>query len=463
MGTGGGGNGRTGAIRRALLPGALLVVLGSLIWLTLTDDVRVWPLRNTLEYRLWRGWAGLSARLTAVLPAAVQGERPPGPPGRVRGTVRDPQGRPLEGARVLVTLPDGTAFDAGSGAGGAYVIEGVPAGDYLPVAGAPGYADAQLGSPWLPWTRVRVPSGGEARADVRLVPQAGSGGGAGGPGSEGGVVLGPAAPVSCDRPLRSRAWRAPATLGWGRAAGARAGAEAILYTPQEVAPEGQGPRWPLLLTVYPGPAAEWECASLPLAEAGYAVLATGPAYSFEPERDVEDLARWLHQARAGALPGVDGSRAALLGGSYSGLHVQRLLRRPADLQGVQAVVLLGAPSDLFDARRRLEDGTYVPPFGLDAALVALGFPHREPLRYWRYSGAYHVRRDQPPLALIHSRRDEVVPFQQSEALARRLAAVGAPYRLDVFEAASHYLLSEDGDALAIYRLTLEFVGLQLTP
>ena len=165
------------------------------------------------------------------------------------------------------------------------------------------------------------------------------------------------------------------------------------------------------------------------------MLATGPAYSFEPERDVEDLARWLQQARAGALPGVDGGRTALLGGSYSGLHVQRLLRRPADLRGVRAVVLLGAPSDLFDARRRLEDGTYVPPFGLDAALVALGFPHREPLRYWRYSGAYHVRRDQPPLALIHSRQDEVVPFQQSEALARRLAAVGAPYRLDVFEAA----------------------------
>ncbi len=460
-----------------------------MVWLTLTDDVRVWPLRNTLEYRLWQGWAGLSARL----PAAMQGGRLPGPPGRVRGTVRDAQGRPLEGARVLVTLRDGTAFDASSGAGGAYLIEGVPAGDYVPVAGAPGYADAQLGSAWLPWTRVRVPSGGEARADVRLVPQAGPGTGAGS--GAGGVLLGPAAPVSCDRPLQSRAWRVPVTLGGGRGVGPQAGwpgegaggagsasAAGILYTPGQVIPAGagggggwgvgpqasapgggQGPRWPLLLTVYPGPAAEWECASLPLAEAGYAVLATGPAYSFEPERDVEDLARWLQQARAGALPGVDGGRTALLGGSYSGLHVQRLLRRPADLRGVRAVVLLGAPSDLFDARRRLEDGTYVPPFGLDAALVALGFPHREPLRYWRYSGAYHVRRDQPPLALIHSRQDEVVPFQQSEALARRLAAVGAPYRLDVFEAAGHYLLSEDGDALAIYRLTLEFVGLQLTP
>jgi dipeptidyl aminopeptidase/acylaminoacyl peptidase len=209
--------------------------------------------------------------------------------------------------------------------------------------------------------------------------------------------------------------------------------------------------------VYPGPAAEWECASVPLAGAGYAVLAAGPGYSFEPERDVDDLARWLRLARAGALPGVDGGRVALLGGSYSALHVERLMGRPEDLGAVRAVVLLGAPSDLFDARRRLEDGSYVPPFGLDAALIALGFPDREPLRYWRYSWAYHVRRDQPPVALIHSRRDEVVPFEQSEALARRLEAVGAPYRLYVFEAASHYLLSEDGDALAIYDLTLDFL------
>jgi dipeptidyl aminopeptidase/acylaminoacyl peptidase len=55
----------------------------------------------------------------------------------------------------------------------------------------------------------------------------------------------------------------------------------------------------------------------------------------------------------------------------------------------------------------------------------------------------------------------VVPFGQSEALARRLEAVGAPYRLHVFEAASHYLPSEDGDALAIYDLTLELLREQL--
>ncbi|MDQ3702604.1 MAG: prolyl oligopeptidase family serine peptidase, partial [Chloroflexota bacterium] len=226
---------------------------------------------------------------------------------------------------------------------------------------------------------------------------------------------------------------------------------------------GTTDRWPLLLSVYPGPADGWECASLPLAAAGYAVLAVGPAYGFELEGDVDELARLLEFARAGAFPGVDGTRVAVLGGSYSALHVQRLLRRREDAGLVRAVVLVGAPSDLFDVRRRFAAGTFVPPFGLDQALIALGFPDREPLRYWRYSGAFHVRPDLPPTALVHSRRDEVVPFQQSEALARRLAEAGAPHELHVFEAASHYLLSEDADSRAIYDLTVGFLARHLTP
>jgi dipeptidyl aminopeptidase/acylaminoacyl peptidase len=127
---------------------------------------------------------------------------------------------------------------------------------------------------------------------------------------------------------------------------------------------------------------------------------------------------------------------------------------------VQAVVLLGPPTDLFDMRRRLENGTYIPPFGLDQALIALGLPNREPLRYWHYSGAYHVRADFPPLALLHSRTDDVVPYQQSELLAANLAEAGAPHQTHFFDGASHYLLAEGGDAdtLKIYEITLNFLA-----
>lgn len=167
--------------------------------------------------------------------------------------------------------------------------------------------------------------------------------------------------------------------------------------------------------------------------------------------------RLLGFARAGMFPGSDGTRLAVLGGSYSGLHVQRLLQRDRD---IQAALLFGAPTDLFDIRRRLEEGTFIPPYGLDRALIALGLPDREPLRYWRYSGAYHVRADLPPLAILHSRTDAVVPYQQSELLATNLTEVGALHEVYFFEGVDHYLLTRegDGDVLKMYRITLDFLA-----
>ncbi|MGH2368462.1 MAG: alpha/beta hydrolase family protein, partial [Chloroflexota bacterium] len=335
-------------------------------------------------------------------------------------------------------------------------IPHVPAGSYRPVAGAPGYADVALGSAWLPWTRVDVAAGAETLADIvlpdavaRVVP----------PGQ--GLAVGDPETLECAAPLPSQAVRRRITFD----SGGQPNQTTLLYTPTPSAPPpAPAMRRPLLLTVYPGPADGWECASVPLAAAGYAVLAIGPAYSFDLERDVDDLARLLGLARAGRLPGVDGTRIALLGGSYSALHVQRLLSRGAvagTVDDVKAVVLLGPPTDLFTMRRRLEDETFIPPFGLDQALIALGFPDWRPLRYWRYSGAFHVRHDQPPTAIIHSRKDEVVPVQQSEFLAAMLAQVGAPHELHIFDEASHYLLSEGGDALAIYQITLDFLARQL--
>ncbi len=233
---------------------------------------------------------------------------------------------------------------------------------------------------------------------------------------------------------------------------------ALFYAPVDAAPAA---KLPLLITVYPGPADEWECASLPLARAGYIVVAVGPPYSFDLEGDVEHLEWVLRLARGDRLAGVDGSRIAVLGGSYSALHVLRMLERRSGERVFDAAVLLGPPVDLFDMRRRLEDRTFVPPFGLDQALVALGLPDRAPLRYWRHSGVYHVRPNYPPMLLVHSRDDPVVPFQQSEQLANALEAVGVPHELYVFDGAGHYLLSPGGEAEAIYELTVRFLDERL--
>jgi dipeptidyl aminopeptidase/acylaminoacyl peptidase len=408
-----------------------LIVTVATIWLATTEHNAIWPVRNTLQYHLWSWW-------TARLPAVNRGV-----PGALTGAVRDEQSQPVAGAWVLVAGRDGTTYTARSDAAGHYTIAEIPPGTYDPIAAAPGYETARFGGLFG-----RVTIGAEtqtsADASLRLEPVRP------GPASR---DLGLAEPktLTCTRPLETRAIRRQVHFKTGD----RPNQATFYFTPATISTDKP---LPMLLAVYPGPADTWDCVSLPLAAAGYAVLAAGPAYSFDIEADIDELEGLLAFARAGQFPGGDGSRLAVLGGSYSAILVQRLLQRD---QAFQAAILLGPPTDLFDMRRRLEQGDFTPPFGLDQALIALGFPDREPLRYGRYSGAYHVRPDFPPIALLHSRSDEIVPYQQSELLANNLAELKVPHEIHLFEGGSHYLLAEDGDALEMYRLALDFLAKHL--
>ena len=407
--------------------GLILVVTAG--WLLTTDNLNVWPVRNTLQYQILRAWWGLV------------GEPKPGQPGTLQGTVYDSRGQPIIDAWVLVSRWNGEAYHAHSDKNGHYVIPSVPADTYRPVAGAPGYQDVNFGD----WGQVTIGPDEQTDATVVLSPKPAR---LVVPGQN--LAFGQPVTLTCTSPLTATARRQPVTFD----SAGQPNQLTLFYMPVTATAASH---LPLLLTIYPGPADSWECASLPLAAAGYAVLAAGPAYTFDLESDIDELQRLVEFARSGQIPGVDGQRIALLGGSYSALHVQRLIQRD---QNFRAALLLGPPTDLFDMRYRLEQGTYVPPFGLDKALIALGLPSEEPLRYWRYSGAYHVRSDFPPLAILHSRSDEVVPYQQSELLAANLAIVGARYEVHFFDGASHYLLAPGGDkdTLEIYRITLDFLA-----
>ena len=63
----------------------------------------------------------------------------------------------------------------------------------------------------------------------------------------------------------------------------------------------------------------------------------------------------------------------------------------------------------------------------------------------------------PPPAILHSRSDQVVPYQQSELLVENLSLVGAAHEVHFFDGGSHYLLAEEKDARDIYRIALEFL------
>jgi dipeptidyl aminopeptidase/acylaminoacyl peptidase len=110
---------------------------------------------------------------------------------------------------------------------------------------------------------------------------------------------------------------------------------------------------------------------------------------------------------------------------------------------LQAALLLGPPTDMFELRRAFEAGSFFPPFGLDQALIALGLPSNEPERYWRYSSRYHAQSLELPLMLIHSKEDEVVPFTQSQLLSDELDRLGKPHELAILEGMGHYLLATE--------------------
>lgn len=418
--------------KRWLFIGVVLIGLAGLAWLLTTPNQAVWAVRNTLQYQTYTWWWEVTDQSRATSPASLEGR------------IFDSTGQPVAGAWVIVAEWDGTTHIDRSEGDGFYRIDRIPASTYRPVVAAPGYESQQPGSSW----GVKLEADATTRLDATLsaqtLPPLS-------PGTD--FFLAEARPLTCDNPINAEAIERQVHFK----SNGLPNQATFYYTPLPATPTAD---LPTLLAIYPGPADTWSCVSLILAQAGYAVVAAGPAYTFDFEATLDELQRLLQFVRDERFPGSDATRLGLLGGSYSGIHVQRLLQRG---EPVAAALLLGPPTDLFDMRRRQEEGSLTPPFGLDRAFIALGFPNRDPLLYLQYSGAYHVRNDFPPLALLHSRGDDVVPYQQSELLAANLDQVGAPYELHFFEQGGHYLLAEtaDADTMAIYEVSLDFLDRHL--
>ncbi|MGH7698990.1 MAG: TonB-dependent receptor [Gemmatimonadales bacterium] len=105
----------------------------------------------TVTRRAWAG--GLVAALLAAAGLAAQ------EPGTIAGTVRDATGAPV--ATATITIP-GTPLTVRTGAGGAFRLPGVPAGEVVLRIRAPGFRETTL-----PTT---VPAGDTVTVDVVLAP-----------------------------------------------------------------------------------------------------------------------------------------------------------------------------------------------------------------------------------------------------------------------------------------------------
>src|SRR5687768_7975546 len=78
----------------------------------------------------------LAEQLGTLAPAP-----PEGPGGALRGLVLDDRQQPIAGAAVVVAERTGRPHVAYTDASGRYRIDGIPPGQYVPAAVAPGYQE----------------------------------------------------------------------------------------------------------------------------------------------------------------------------------------------------------------------------------------------------------------------------------------------------------------------------------
>lgn len=401
-------------------------MLGAVIcWSAVTDNIHVWPVRNTIEYYVTRSWWNLSGE-----PEQIHR-------GSIEGRIGDQTGKPIAQAVVLVSEWDGTVHSSRTNLQGQYRIDHVPIGFYRVATSATGYEPAQS-TGLLRGVTVRPNQVVQASCQLTI---------------ESAVLKSSfSRPQStdfqdlvCQTPVAGSARRETLQFDsqdWHELV--------YLYRPTGNIDQ----KLPVLLTIYPGPVDTWECVSIGLAQAGYAVLAVGPAYGMDLTQDVVALRKLLQLVKTGGIEGLDSTKIAALGGSYSALLLELLMLKEP---GLSAVILLGPPTNMFDFRRRFEKENFMPPFGLDRALIALGLPSRDPLRYLRHSMVYHVKPSLPATQIFHSYQDTIVPYQQSSLLAESLRQQGVEAELHLFEGSSHYLLENGADAMVIYLKTADFL------
>ncbi|MFP2925826.1 alpha/beta hydrolase fold domain-containing protein [Pyxidicoccus sp. 3LG] len=220
---------------------------------------------------------------------------------------------------------------------------------------------------------------------------------------------------------------------------------ADLFLPQAPSSEPREPR-PAVLYLHGG---GWRGGERRYARAwvdffmsrGYAVIALDyrlfpPATGLTAPGDVQCGIRWVKEHAA--TYGIDPDRLVLFGESAGG-HLATLVgyaagdsRLPSSCgpgdASVKALISFYGPSNLVSYSERfgetLEGFTGVPLEG-----------HRE--LYELLSPLTHVGPRAPPTLLLHGEADSVVPLQESQALAARLAQEGVPHALFTLPYAEH--------------------------
>jgi hypothetical protein len=353
--------------------------------------------------------------------------------------VRDEAGEPLPNTLVLVSTVQGDVYSTTSDELGAYRLEGVPPGRYVPVAGKWGYADATYHEGDQERTLVAVRAE-QLRSGIDFALSAYR---PWQPSLAEPATLGPPETGYALFPAEISARRVPVTyLNEGLLI-----TTTFVYEPLETAP---APR-PVVVAAYPSEPIEWDRVSVALAHEGYVVLAHGPSPLRMPTVDIYGMAHDLLQAVAYLHDGqlasnLDLERSAWLGGSFSSLVLYRAMwdydalgqHAQTGQRDIDALIWVGGISDAFLMAQSLYDADLAIPPRYQNALAAMGRPDRDPAFFLGLSPAFQASH-MPPSLVAHTYADEVVPYSQSERFAQALQDAGVEYELYLYQDTSHYL------------------------
>lgn len=355
---------------------------------------------------------------------------PAGQAGSIAGQVLF-QEQPVADASVLVATRTGTPFSVQTDAAGRYRIDGLPPGQYVPAAVAPGFEEAALtGTGGIPYLLTVRPGETAQAPPLRLQPHRPRPLPAPLPAA---VELWAGAPYTATAPFPD------GSIAWGQAFsflrdGARIDSVRVYWPVQA----GEDKRT-LLFGSFPGEVDGWEPVSVALAGAGYTVVALSPAAArgIDVEAHAQDARLVLALARGGHL-GVDAGDipAVALGGSFTSAVLHRLLRD----EGEQFAgwVTLGGISNAFSGSADFYAGRLSLPERFRLVIPALGPANVYPLQFLYYSPVYTAAH-LPPTMIIHTAVDQIIPIDQAYELEAALRSAGVPVEVHYYEAASHYL------------------------
>jgi len=237
----------------------------------------------------------------------------------------------------------------------------------------------------------------------------------------------------------------------------------ILYKPLQATPDA---KVPAIVMVHGGPGGQatrgYRYAAQFLANHGYAVLdinnrgSSGYGRTFymaddrkhgrEPLWDCVEARKYL-----ASLPYVDGSRVAIMGGSYGGYMVAAALAFKPDA--------FDAGVDIFGVTNWVRTLQNIPPWwesGRKALYEEIGNPETELDRLKESSPVFHADQIRKPLIVIQGKNDPRVLKAESDDLVAEVRKNGVPVEYIVFDDEGHGFTKKKNQ-IAAYGAILKFL------